>query len=105
MTTITVIKRSGEAEIIGGRDDHSVMESIRDAGIDELLALCGGSCSCATCHVYVDEAWLGSLPAITDDENDLLDGSDYRQENSRLSCQIKVGAALEGMTVTIAPEE
>ncbi len=105
MTTITVIKRSGDAEIIGGQDNYSVMESIRDAGIDELLALCGGSCSCATCHVYVDERWLGSLSPITDDESDLLDGSDYRQENSRLSCQIKLSSALEGMTVTIAPEE
>ena len=104
MTTITVIKRSGDAELISGQDDYSVMETIRDAGIDELLALCGGSCSCATCHVYVDERWLGSLSPITDDENDLLDGSDYRQENSRLSCQIKLSSALEGMTVTIAPE-
>lgn len=105
MTTLTVIKRSGDAETIGGQDDHSVMESIRDAGIGELLALCGGSCSCATCHVYVDEAWLASLAPISEDENDLLDGSDYRQENSRLSCQIKLNPALEGMTVTIAPEE
>ena len=105
MTTITVIKRSGDAELIDSQDGHSVMESIRDAGVDELLALCGGSCSCATCHVYVDETWLASLPPVSDDENDLLDGSDYRQANSRLSCQLKLNPALEGMTVTIAPEE
>lgn len=105
MTKITVIQRSNTAEVIECQDQHSVMESIRDAGVDELLALCGGSCSCATCHVYIDENWLKFLPPVSEDENDLLDGSDYRKDNSRLSCQIKVTQDLEGMTVTIAPEE
>lgn len=105
MTTITVLNRSGQAEALDCRDGNSVMESIRCAGIDELLALCGGSCSCATCHVYVDAQWVDQLVPISQDEDDLLDGSEYRQANSRLSCQIKVGPALDGMTVQIAPEE
>jgi 2Fe-2S ferredoxin len=81
------------------------MEVIRDEGFDELLALCGGCCSCATCHVYIDPAFAGALPAMSEDENDLLDSSDNRNETSRLSCQVPVTADLEGLKVTIAPED
>ena len=81
------------------------MEIIRDAGFNELLALCGGCCSCATCHVYVDDGFAGRLPEMTADENDLLDSSDHRQANSRLSCQLTFTSALDGMRVTIAPED
>lgn len=79
------------------------MEGIRDAGVDELLALCGGCCSCATCHVFIDPHWLDRLPAMSEDENDLLDSSDDRGSNSRLSCQIVVDRNLEGLLVTIPP--
>jgi ferredoxin len=105
LTHVSVITRSGETHDVNAPPGHSLMESIRDAGLDELLALCGGSCSCATCHVLVDPAFLEAIPAYGDDENDLLDGSEYRQSNSRLSCQIKITPELNGMTVTIAPEE
>jgi 2Fe-2S ferredoxin len=81
------------------------VEVIRENGIDELLALCGGCCSCATCHVYVDQAWLSALPPVGADEDDLLDLSDERAPNSRLSCQIRFSAALDGLRVTIAPED
>jgi 2Fe-2S ferredoxin len=81
------------------------MEVIRDNGIDELLALCGGCCSCATCHVHVDPAFADKLPAMSEDESDLLDSSDHRNERSRLSCQIQFSAALDGLKVTIAPED
>ena len=74
-------------------------------GFDELLALCGGCCSCATCHVHIDPAFADKLPQMSDDENDLLDSSDHRDENSRLSCQIPLTAELDGMTVTIAAED
>ena len=74
-------------------------------GFDELLALCGGCCSCATCHVHVDPAHVDRLPPMSDDENDLLDSSSYRNELSRLSCQIQFGNDLDGLAVTIAPEE
>ena len=78
---------------------------IRDSGFDELLALCGGCCSCATCHVYVDPAFADSLPAMSEDENDLLDSSDHRNDTSRLSCQVVLTDALDGLRVTIAPED
>jgi 2Fe-2S ferredoxin len=81
------------------------MEVVRDAGIDELLAICGGSCSCSTCHIYVDAAALALLPPIGPDEDDLLDSSDHRTERSRLACQVPFTAAIEGISVTIAPED
>lgn len=100
-----VTKRDGSEHSVEAATEISVMEVIRDAGFDELLALCGGCCSCATCHVYVDTGFADQLPAITADEDDLLDSSDHRQSNSRLSCQITFTAALDGLRVTIAPED
>lgn len=105
MTSITITSRSGDERAIEATDGQSLMENIRDAGFDELLALCGGCLSCATCHVYIDEEFVDRLPAISEDENDLLDSSDGRQPNSRLSCQIPVTAALDGLRATIAPED
>jgi ferredoxin, 2Fe-2S len=105
MPTITVIDRSGSARDVQAENGLSLMEVIRDNGFDELLALCGGCCSCATCHVYVDQEFPGTLPTMSEDENDLLDSTDYRSDQSRLSCQIPVSDALDGLTVTIAPED
>jgi 2Fe-2S ferredoxin len=81
------------------------MEALRDGGHDELLALCGGCCSCATCHVYIAPEFLGLLPAMSEDENELLDSTSFRKENSRLSCQIKLTDAYNGLRATIAPED
>jgi 2Fe-2S ferredoxin len=105
VTTINVINRDGSTKAIAVEPGLSVMEAIRDNGFDELLALCGGCCSCATCHVIVDDAWAAKLPAMSDDENDLLDSSDHRTANSRLSCQLHVTPDLDGMSVTIAKED
>lgn len=105
MAKLTVVTREGQESTIEAADGLSVMEVIRDAGFDELLALCGGCCSCATCHVFVDEAWADKLPPVGEDENDLLDSSSHRNANSRLSCQISMDADLDGLRVTIAPED
>ncbi len=105
MPTLTVTTREGEEREISATVGLSVMELIRDAGIDELLALCGGCCSCATCHVHIDPAFAASLPEMSADEDDLLDSSDDRDETSRLSCQIPFKAALDGMRVKIAEED
>ena len=105
MPTLTVTTREGEEREISATVGLSVMELIRDAGIDELLALCGGCCSCATCHVHVDPAFAASLPEMSPDEDDLLDSSSDRNETSRLSCQIPFTAALDGMRVKIAEED
>ena len=105
MTQIKVVKRDGTATDVTATDGQSLMENIRDAGFDELLALCGGCCSCATCHVHVDGDTLAKLPAMSEDENDLLDSSEHRDANSRLSCQIQVSDVLEGAVVTISKED
>lgn len=105
MVTLTVRTRDGTETALEGEVGLSVMEVIRENGMDELLALCGGCCSCATCHVYVDQDFAHLLPAMSEDENDLLDSSDHRDGRSRLSCQLAVTAALEGLRVEIAPED
>ena len=105
MPSLTVVTREGTESVVEASTGLSVMEVIRDAGFDELLALCGGCCSCATCHVYVDPAFTDKLPAMSEDENDLLDSSDHRTAESRLSCQIPVTDAIDGLRVTIAPED
>ena len=105
MPQITVINQSGEESSVDATNGRTLMETIRDNGFDELLALCGGCCSCATCHVHVDPAFMDKLPKISEDENDLLDSSDHRNEYSRLSCQVPISDALEGLRVTIAQED
>ena len=105
MPKLIVVTREGAEQEIEGEAGLSVMEVIRDAGIDELLALCGGCCSCATCHVHVDPDFLDRLPPMSEDENDLLDSSDARTETSRLSCQVPFEDALDGLRVTIARED
>jgi ferredoxin, 2Fe-2S len=105
MPSITVIDRSGEARQVEAKNGLSLMEVLRDNGFDELLALCGGCCSCATCHIHVDAAYADKLSAISEDEDDLLDSSDARNAYSRLSCQVPVTDALDGITVTIAEED
>ena len=105
MPKINVITREGEKSTIEATEGHTLMETIRDAGFDELLALCGGCCSCATCHVHFDPAFWDGLPEMSEDEDDLLESSEDRNEYSRLACQIPITAALEGLTVTIAQED
>jgi len=105
MPKLIVVTRDEGVEEFEAEAGLSVMEVIRDNGVDELLALCGGCCSCATCHVFVDDAFADKLPKMSEDENDLLDSSDHRQANSRLSCQIPMTDALDGLRVTIAPED
>jgi len=105
MPSLMVVERDGSSRTVEGAVGVSVMEVIRDNGFDELLALCGGCCSCATCHVFVDAAFADRLPAMSGDENDLLDSSDHRRPHSRLSCQIPMADDLDGMVVTIAPED
>ena len=105
MPKLIVVTREGEEREIDGQTGLSVMEVIRDAGIDEILALCGGCCSCATCHVHVDPEFAAKLPKMSEDENDLLDSSSERDANSRLSCQVQMTDDLDGLRVTIAAED
>ncbi|URW76024.1 2Fe-2S iron-sulfur cluster-binding protein [Sphingomonas donggukensis] len=105
MPTLIVTTREGEERSVEGEAGLSVMEVIRDNGFDELLALCGGCCSCATCHVHIDPEFAAKLKSMSEDENDLLDSSADRDETSRLSCQIEFTDALDGLRVRIAAED
>lgn len=105
MTKLVIVNREGAETEVDVADGITVMEAIRDNGFDELLALCGGCCSCATCHVHVDPAFADKLPPVGADENDLLDSSDNRDANSRLSCQLTVTPEMNGLKVRIAEED
>ena len=105
MPKLIVVTREGEERELEAEIGLSVMEIARDNGIDEILALCGGCCSCATCHVHVAPEWFGQIPPMSEDENDLLDSSSDRTETSRLSCQIQFPPALDGLKVTVAEED
>ena len=102
---IRVVDLEGTQHQLDGRAGQSLMEAIRDGGIDDLQAICGGSLSCATCHVYVLEEFLPLLPPMQHDEDDLLDSSLHRQPGSRLSCQIPLSDALDRIAVTVAPPD
>lgn len=105
MASLTIVTRDGIEHQVTAKVGWSVMENIRDAGIDELLALCGGCLSCATCHVHVDPEWVGRLKSMARDEDDLLGTSGNRVPESRLSCQILMAPELDGLRVQIAPED
>ena len=103
MAIVHVVDREGAEHKLEGVTGWSVMEIIREAGLP-IEAACGGCCACATCHVYVDEAWLDRLEKPNQDENIMLDEAFEVRDNSRLSCQLKYADALDGLKVTLAPE-
>ena len=104
MPKVIVVDREGAERELDAPDGVTLMEPLRD--MDEgIAAICGGMCSCATCHVYVDLHWVGRLPEPMSDEGDMLGDLISRRDNSRLSCQITLKDSLSGLKVTIAPEE
>ncbi|MDQ8757416.1 2Fe-2S iron-sulfur cluster-binding protein [Sphingosinicella sp. LHD-64] len=105
MSSVTVTTRAGDRQTLPAQTGLSVMGILRDQGCDEILALCGGCCSCATCHVIVSPDWFDRLEPMSEDEDDLLDGSSHRTKTSRLSCQIRFEERLAGLEVQVAPED
>src|SRR4051812_6704912 len=105
MSEIWVTTREGQESKVQAQSGVSLMENLRQSGFEELLALCGGCCSCAPCHVYIDADSHDHMPPMSEDENDLLDSSSHRTPSSRLSCQIAFKAELAGLKVRIAPED
>lgn len=106
--TATIIYKSdaGEVREVAVPVGSSVMEGAVNNGVDGIVAECGGACMCATCHVYVDQEFLDKLPAMADDENELLNTTaSPRKPNSRLSCQIPVREELDGLRVTTPPKQ
>ena len=105
MPTIIFIDQDGNEREIDAEVGSTVMETAVNNDVPGILATCGGSCSCATCHVYVDESWIDKLPPPELEEEDMLDTAHDLQENSRLSCQIKVTDELDGLIVTTPPRQ
>jgi 2Fe-2S ferredoxin len=102
MVQITYIERSGKAVTVSVAEGRSLMQGATANGVDGILAECGGSCACGTCHCYVEAARLSELPEPTDAELAMLDTvAAERRPNSRLSCQIKASAALDGLVLTL----
>lgn len=105
MSKLIVTDRDGNTTEVEGERGISVMEILRDKDFD-IAAICGGCCSCATCHVYVDDAWAGKLEPREEDERELLEELEsFKEANSRLSCQVEFTDALDGLKVTLAPDE
>jgi 2Fe-2S ferredoxin len=104
MALMRVVDRDGVEHEIEARTGLKVMENLRELDYG-VAAICGGMCSCATCHVYVDRAWVERLPEAMSDERELLSELSHAEDNSRLSCQIEFTPALAGLRVTIAPDE
>ena len=103
MTKIIVKDREGNIKELSADIGLTLMEIIRDAGMD-IEAACGGCCACATCHLYVDKDWFSKLSAKEDDEESMLDQAFNLKVNSRLGCQIEFNDGLDGIKVELAPE-
>ena len=105
MAKLVVIDRSGAQAEAPAKIGRSVMLALRDAGFDDILALCGGACACATCHVIIDPEWSDRAGVPSANEADMLDALEHRAPTSRLSCQIIMTEAMNGLSLAIAPEE
>ena len=104
MALLRVVDRDGVEHEVDAKPGLKVMETLRELDYG-VAAICGGMCSCATCHVYVDPEWASKLPEPMSDERELLTELSHHQQNSRLSCQIELTNELAGLRVTIAPDE
>lgn len=100
---ILVTDRKGEEHQVDATAGEPLMFALRAQ--DLVDATCSGSCSCATCHLYIDAEWLGKLAPASEDEEELIEFLQFGSENSRLSCQLTVSDDIDGMKVTVAPEE
>ena len=101
MPNITYVSSDGTKSTVDATVGDSVMSTAVKTNVSGIDADCGGACACATCHVYVDAAWLGRLGEISEMERGMLDFANNTTATSRLSCQIAITDALEGLVVTI----
>ena len=102
MPKVTYVHPGGAREELEVAEGTSVMRAATSQGIDGIVAECGGNCMCATCHVYVEPSQLALLPPMSEEEDALLDGTaSDREPNSRLSCQIQITEALDGLVVQL----
>lgn len=108
MPKVIVISQAGEEVTVEAPSGESLMVALRDHGhgvVEEGFGLCGGCCSCYTCHLWIDDPSFTSLSAPSTQEDDLLALASHRRPNSRLGCQIALSAALDGLRVTVPPAD
>ena len=101
MTKVIFIEANGTRHEVDARNDRSLMQAAVQNGVPGIDADCGGQCMCATCHVFLADEWISKLGPISDDEEEMLAPTPERAANSRLSCQIPVTDALEGIEITL----
>lgn len=101
MPKIRFIEHDGTEHVVEGEVGNSLMQTARDNLVPGIIGDCGGNCSCATCHGYVDRAWLGKLPPQSEEEVMMLDGAMHLEHNSRLTCQLKVTPELDGIVIRL----
>jgi len=101
MPKVTFIEINGSEHVVDAQENASLMQTALDNGVPGIIGDCGGNCSCATCHVYVDEAWLAKLQPPSAQEREMIDCALNIRANSRLCCQIAVSPALEGLVVRL----
>jgi len=105
MPKVTYIALDGVRHEVEVEVGYTVMEGAINNNIDGIVAECGGACACATCHSYIDESWLDKLRPMDDMEDSMLDAAYERTDNSRLTCQIEMNDALDGLVVQVADNE
>ena len=105
MPKITFITPDGERHEVEVENGYSVMEAAINNNIDGIVAECGGACACATCHSYIDDAWLDKMPEMDDMEDSMLDAAYDRRDSSRLTCQLEMNDAWDGLIVHVAENE
>ncbi len=105
MPKIIYVTNDGTRHEVEVENGYSIMEGAINNDIDGIVAECGGACACATCHAYVDPAWVDKIPAMDDMEDSMLDAAYERKDNSRLTCQIEVNDSLDGMLIHVGDNE
>jgi len=105
MAKITYIEHDGTEHVVDVKTGLTVMEGAVKNNVPGIDADCGGACACATCHVYVDEAWKDKTGETSAMEESMLDFAENVQPNSRLSCQIELTAALDGLVADLPPKQ
>jgi 2Fe-2S ferredoxin len=105
MPKIIFITPDGERHEVEAENGYSVMEAAINNNIEGIVAECGGACACATCHSYIDEAWTEKMPEMDDMEDSMLDAAYDRRDNSRLTCQLEINDAWDGLVVHVAENE
>ncbi|WP_380872903.1 (2Fe-2S) ferredoxin [Sphingomonas sp. DBB INV C78] len=105
MPRITYIQQDGEAVSADAFPMMTLMETALMGNVEGIIGTCGGICSCATCHVWIEPEWVDQLPAPEAEEADMIEGLAHRQPNSRLGCQVQMNEALDGLVVRVPPAE